>query len=166
MASAPHKKQSSGLTLEIRRTFHFAREKVFAAWAEPHQLEKWLCSDVAAHIVTHHKQDIRTGGSYLMEIRDPGKNETYWGRGTYELVQPPEKIVFTWCWTKNSLDGENLHPGSEETIVTVEFLARGTNATEVILTHAPFSSVQLRDQHDKGWAACLGVLDKTLQGEL
>jgi uncharacterized protein YndB with AHSA1/START domain len=165
MGSAPQEQQNAGLTLQISRTFHFPREKVFAAWAEPHQLEKWMCRDVPSHIITQHKQDIRTGGSYLMEVRDPGKNETYWGRGTYELVEPPEKIVFTWCWTKDSLDGANLHPGSEETIVTVEFFARGANATEVVLTHAPFSSVQLREEHNKGWAGCLGLLEKMLEGK-
>jgi uncharacterized protein YndB with AHSA1/START domain len=161
MATPPQ--ENVRLTLQVRRTFGFPREKVFAAWADPHQLEKWMVRDVPSHVVTHHKQDIRTGGSYLMEICDPGKNETYWGQGVYEEVTPPEKIVFTWCWTKGSLDGPNLHPGSETTIVTVEFFSRGPNSTELVLTHAPFRTVKFRDDHNRGWNGCFDVLEQVLR---
>ena len=163
MASPRQETQEPGLTLRVRRTFAFPREKVFAAWADPHQLEKWMVRDIPTHIVTHHKQDIRTGGSYLMEVRDPGKNKTYWGQGTYEEVIPPQKIVFTWCWTDNSPDGPNKHPGSEITRVTVEFFARGAASTEIVLTHGPFVSEKLRNDHNRGWNGCLDILDRILQ---
>ncbi|HMC63187.1 MAG TPA: SRPBCC domain-containing protein [Candidatus Solibacter sp.] len=145
-------------TLQIRRTFAAPREKVFAAWSDPAQLEKWMCREVAAHTVIHHRQDIRTGGRYQMEIRDAVKNETYWGQGVYLEVTPPEKLRFTWCWTKNNPDGENMHPGAEETEVVVEFLSRG-NATELILTHAGFPNEALRKDHDGGWNGCLDILE-------
>jgi uncharacterized protein YndB with AHSA1/START domain len=96
---------SPGLTLQVRRTFAASREKVFAAWTEREQLEKWMCRDVPAHTVIHHQQDISTGGLYRMEIRDPAKGETYWGQGTYREVTPPEKLVFTWAWSKDRPDG-------------------------------------------------------------
>jgi len=149
------------LTLQVRRTFQAPREKVFAAWTQRAQLEKWMCGDVPSHKVIHHQQDIRTGGRWRMEIQDPAKNEVYWGQGIYREVTPHEKIVFTWRWTKYTPDGENLHPGSEETLVTVEFFARGIG-TEVVLTHAVFSSTELRDDHDRGWNGCFDVLEKVL----
>jgi len=160
---APPHQENVGFALQVRRTFAFPRERVFAAWADPEQLKKWMVRDVPSHVVTHHQQDIRTGGSYLMEIRDPGKNETYWGQGAYKEVAPPEKIAFTWCWTKGSVDGPNPHPGSEVTLVTVEFFSRGSNSTELVLTHAPFSSPKLRDDHDRGWNGCLDVMDQVLR---
>ena len=98
-------------TLEVRRTFAAPREKVFAAWTEPAQLEKWMCRDVSAHTVIHHQQDIRTGGRYLMEVRNAAKGEVYWGQGVYLEVNPPEKVRFTWSWTKDRPDGENMQPG-------------------------------------------------------
>ncbi len=153
---------SPELTLQVRRTFAASREKVFAAWAEREQLEKWMCRDVPAHTVIHHQQDIRTGGRYLMEIRDPAKGETYWGQGTYREVTPPEKLVFTWAWSKDRPDGPTLHPGSHETLVTVEFFARG-NSTEVVLTHTGLGTAALRDDHNRGWNGCFDVLAKVLQ---
>lgn len=159
MASA---KQTPEFTLQIRRTFAATRERVFAAWARREQLEQWMCKDVPSHVVIHHQQDIRTGGRYLMEVRDPAKGETYWGRGIYREVKPPEKIVFTWSWTKDTPDGAQLHPGSPETEVTVEFLARGSS-TEVVLTHSAFATAKDRDEHNQGWNGCLDVLAHVLQ---
>jgi uncharacterized protein YndB with AHSA1/START domain len=97
-----------------------------------------------------------------MEVRDPGKNVTYWGQGVYRAVNPPEKIVFTWAWTKDTPDGEQLIHDSPETQVTVEFFARG-NSTEVVLTHAMFATAKDRDEHDHGWNGCLDVLANVLQ---
>jgi uncharacterized protein YndB with AHSA1/START domain len=163
MATAQQGQANPGLTLQIRRTFAAPREKVFAAWAEREQLEKWMCRDVAAHVITHHVQDIRTGGRYLMEIHDPAKGETYWGQGEYLEVKPPEKIVFSWAWTKQEADGSRtkLNPESPETRVTVEFFARG-DSTEVVLTHAGFHSEKDRQEHDGGWNGCFDVLARIL----
>ncbi len=148
-------------TLQIRRTFAAPREKVFAAWAQREQLEQWMCKDASSHTVIHHEQDIRTGGRYLLEVRDPAKNEVYWGQGIYVEVKPPEKIVFTWSWTKDKPDGAQLHPDSTETQVTVEFFARG-DSTELVLTHAAFGSAKDRDEHNQGWNGCFDVLATVL----
>jgi uncharacterized protein YndB with AHSA1/START domain len=163
MASAQQGQTNPGFALQIRRTFAAPREKVFAAWTEREQLEKWMCRDVAAHVITHHVQDIRTGGRYLMEIRDPAKGETYWGQGEYLEVKPPEKIVFSWSWTKQEPDGSRtkLNPESPETQVTVEFFARG-DSTEVVLTQAGFFSEKDRQEHDSGWNGCFDVLARIL----
>lgn len=155
-------KQTPELTLQVRRTFAAPREKVFAAWAQREQLEQWMCKDESSHTVIHHQQDIRTGGRYLMEVREPRKKETYWGQGVYREVKPPDKIVFSWSWTKDTPDGPQLHPDSPETQVTVEFFARG-DSTEVVLTHAVFGSAKDRDEHNQGWNGCLDLLAKVLQ---
>ena len=127
-------KQTPEFTLQIRRTFAAPREKVFAAWARREQLEQWMCKDESAHTVIHHEQDIRIGGRYKMEVCDPGKGETYWGQGLYREVKPPEKIVFTWSWTKDTPDGAQLHPDSPETQVTVEtdLIASGFDSLSLV----------------------------------
>jgi uncharacterized protein YndB with AHSA1/START domain len=162
MASANQSQANPGFSLEIRRKFAASREKVFAAWADPRQLEQWMCRDVSSHTIIHHEQDIRTGGRYRMEVRDPAKGKVYWGGGVYREVTPPEKIVFTWSWTITTVDGSRAYPEGPETQVTVEFFARG-NSTEVVLTHAVFHSVKDRDDHNRGWNGCLDVLATVLQ---
>jgi uncharacterized protein YndB with AHSA1/START domain len=152
-----------GFTLQIRRIFAAPREKVFAAFAEREQLEQWMCKDVRAHTVIHHQQDIRPGGRYRMEVRDPAKGLTYWGQGVYKEVVPPEKISFTWSWTQETAGGSaQKHGASPDTLVTVEFCARG-NSTEVVLTHATFGTAKDRDDHNKGWNGCLDILAQVLQ---
>lgn len=157
MSSSKPQAANPAYTLELRRTFSATLEKVFAAWARPDQLARWMCKDAGAHTVIHHRQDIRTGGDYLIEVRDPEKNEIYWGRGTYVEVRSEERIVFTWSWTKGTPDGESLHPDSGETRVRVEFFARG-KSTEVVLNHESFGSVRDRDDHNQGWSGCFDVL--------
>jgi uncharacterized protein YndB with AHSA1/START domain len=162
--AAPQSKPDNtpDFTLEVRRTFSAPREKVFAAFAVPGQLEQWMCRDAGSHITTHRLQDIRPGGRYLIEVRDPAKNETYWGQGQYLEVTPPERIRFTWRWTRERPDGENLHAASPDTEVAVEFRARGSS-TEVILTHSGFHDAPTRKEHETGWNGCLDILGGVLQ---
>jgi uncharacterized protein YndB with AHSA1/START domain len=163
MATPNQSPQATEFLVEIRRTFAAPRERVYAAWAQRDQLERWMCKDVAAHEVIHHQQDIRTGGHWRMEIRDAAKNEIYWGEGTYLEVKPPEKIVFTWAWSKETRGGPSMdmHPESPVTEVTVEFFAHGEN-TELVLTHRGLGSAKLRKEHETGWIGCLNELEKTL----
>jgi uncharacterized protein YndB with AHSA1/START domain len=158
----PAPQSSPGLTLQIRRTFAAPREKVFAAWTQREQLEKWMCRDVPAHSVTHHELDVRPGGRYTMEVRDSSNGEVYWGQGTYREVKPPEKLVFSWAWTKDKPGGASLHPDDAETLVTLEFFVR-RNATEVVLTHTSFGSTSVRDMTNVGWNGCFDVLEKALR---
>ena len=78
-------------------------------------------------------------------------------------MRPPERIVFTWHWTKTTQDGENLHPQSPDTVVTVEFHERG-DVTEVVLTHGVFGSQGDYNDHQGGWNGCFDLLEKVLDG--
>ena len=152
--------QSPGFRLEVRRTFAAQREKVFAAWTQREQLERWMCKDIASHEVRYGELDVRAGGRYVMEVRDSATGDFYKGQGVYREVKPPEKLVFTWAWTKRQPDGRDgpLHP---ETQVTVEFFVRGAS-TEVVLTHEIFRTAKDRDEHNQGWTGCFEALAQFL----
>ena len=49
-----------------------------------------------------------------------------------------------------------------ETVVTVEFFAKG-DSTDVVLTHTLFASNAVRHEHEVGWNGCFDILEKTLQ---
>jgi len=73
--------------------------------------------------------------------------------GTYRLVKPPEKLVFTWHWQKDY--------NAPDSLVTIEFRDLG-GSTEVCLTHENFQNLEERDKHNQGWNACLEQLVRFL----
>src|SRR5713226_380386 len=118
----------SQTTLQIRRTFAAPREEVFEAWTQPEKLTKWLCRVTEQHSMRILELDVRVGGRYRLEVTTPEGNR-YLLSGTYREVQPAERLAFSWKW-----EGD-LDVG--ETLVTVEFRARG-DSTEIVLTHKLF----------------------------
>jgi uncharacterized protein YndB with AHSA1/START domain len=150
-----------GTSLQIRRIFAAPREKVFAAWTQRQGVEQWMCRDVPSHQVVFPEFDVKTGGRYVIDVKDTKTGVEYVGRGTYLEVKPPEKLVFTWGWTKKQSDRSDaiLHP---ETEVTVEFHARG-ESTEVVLTHTGFQTTKEHDDTNTGWNGCFDVLEAFLK---
>jgi uncharacterized protein YndB with AHSA1/START domain len=83
-------------TLEVRRMFTAPREKVFAAWTERRHLEHWMCNPDGKNVTKYLEFDLREGGGYVLELLLPD-GKRYLNKGTYKLVQPPEKLVFSWA---------------------------------------------------------------------
>lgn len=147
-------------TLQVRRTFAAPRERVFQTWIEKQELEQWMCRDESTHDVRYTELDVRPGGRYAMRITTP-KGELYILGGVFREVKPPERLVFTWAWTKTPVvSGEQSESG--ETLLTVEFFERGSS-TEVVLTHQLSPVAGPREAYDKGWNGCFDMLAKMLQ---
>lgn len=60
---------------------------------------------------------------------------------TYQVVEPPAKLVFTWAGADN--------PG-ETTLVTVELFPLG-DESELVLTHERFQKADLAGRYESGW---------------
>src|SRR5271156_371921 len=144
--------------LEIRRMFSAPREKVFEAWTQREKLEKWMCRDNPANSTRYTAFDVRPGGMNCMEITR-AEGPAYHLRVTFREIQPPEKLVFAWAWERFSPTGDK-NEVQDETLVTVEFKARG-NFTEVFLRHENFATVEQCDRHNSGWNGCLTLLANT-----
>jgi uncharacterized protein YndB with AHSA1/START domain len=149
-----------GLSLQIKRTFQAPREKVWAAWTERKGLEQWMCRDVPTHDPKYTELDVRPGGRYVIEIKQPD-GVIYRGAGTFREVKPPEKLVFTWAWTRQPESAKDPMQATD-TLVTVELFARG-NATEMVFTHEGFDTEATRESHNKGWTGCFEKLAKYLK---
>ena len=140
--------------VQLKRTFVAPREKVFQAWTDPEKLKKWWgpehCSAPVVQI------DLRVGGRYRfgMQCQEEG---IFYLSGVYREIQPPEKLVFTWQW-------ESAEMGAGETLVTVEFNARG-GLTEVVLTHQGFPNREVSRQHDQGWRSTFAALARAVEGK-
>jgi uncharacterized protein YndB with AHSA1/START domain len=119
-----------------------------------------MCRDVPTHDPKYVELDVRPGGRYVIEIKQPD-GVFYRGTGTYREVKPPEKLVFTWAWTRTPhSDTAGIQPS--ESLVTVELFARG-NATEMVFTHEKFESEEIREAHNKGWIGSFDQLAKHLE---
>lgn len=142
--------QQRSTTLELRRTFQAARDRVFRAWTTPEEMKRWKApGDRTAPVI---EVDLRVGGAYRVHMRAPDGSEVRLV-GVYREVDPPKKLVYTWRWETS--------PEMGETLVTVEFLERG-GATEVVLKHEQFGSDEARDLHTQGWRGCFDKLAEIL----
>lgn len=149
----------SDTSLEFRRVFRAPREKVWSAWTDREQLEQWMCRDVPSQNPRYVALDVRPGGRYVIEI--PLADGKYVGQGVFRDVQPPEKLVFTWSWTRiPAKPGEDL---GGESLVTVELFDRGAGATEMRFTHTGLDAAKIREETRTGWTGCFEVLARALE---
>ena len=139
------------LELIMNRTFNAPRERVFRAWTEAAELDRWFTPDPGAKVTA--SVDLRVGGAYRIDMVQGDR--AYGAFGTYREIRPPERLVFTWTAVNC---GSTV---AEETLVTVEFFQAG-DKTQVTLTHQYFPNVEARDRHEHGWKGCLDHLQTIL----
>jgi uncharacterized protein YndB with AHSA1/START domain len=143
--------------LQLTRIFAAPRELVFKAWTDANQFTQWFgaaaCDGASLQSV---KLDAHVGGKYRLQVRRPD-GEFFTTAGIYREVKPPERLIFTWAFEKDGSGDEYGEVEPPETLVTVEFKARGQQ-TELTLTHEKFASEESRDRHEQGWCRCLDSL--------
>jgi uncharacterized protein YndB with AHSA1/START domain len=136
-------------SLVISRTYPATVERVFKAWTDANQLGQWFAP--TDDYTTKATVDLRVGHEYRISIAHKGGN-VHNVLGTYRLIDPPRKLVYTWRW----------EGGPEtDTLVTVDFTPRG-DSTEVTITHDQFLDVETRNKHNEGWSGCFNRLERFL----
>lgn len=120
-----------------RRRMPAPREIVFEAWIDPRGIHEWMCPGDS--ISAEATLDVRVGGSYRLVMK--GKDKDHVHIGTYQVVEPPSKLVFTWAGAENPAD---------VTLVTVEFFPHG-DESELVLTHERFPKPDLAQRYENGW---------------
>jgi uncharacterized protein YndB with AHSA1/START domain len=120
-----------------RRRMPAPREIVYEAWIDPEGLREWMCPGdiVSAEAVL----DVRVGGSFRIVMKS--KTQTHEHAGTYQVVDRPSKLVFTWTAVEN--------PG-EITLVTVDFIPHG-DESELVITHERFTDPEVAQRYEMGW---------------
>jgi len=150
-------KAAEDIKLEIKRLIKAPRERVFEAWTDPEQLKEWF-GPHEGYLVPRVKMDLRTGGKYRIQMKNPD-GEFHTAVGTYREIKPPERLVFTWAWEKDGSEPDFGEVEPAEMLIVLEFHARGED-TELVLTQTQFASVESRDRHEHGWNGCLDNLEK------
>jgi uncharacterized protein YndB with AHSA1/START domain len=140
---------ASPSSLLISRTYPASLERVFKAWTDANQLGQWFAP--TDDYTTQASVDLEVGHEYRIAITHKGGN-IHTILGTYRLIDPPRKLVYTWRWEGGPM---------ADTLVTVDFAPDG-NATKVTITHEQFTNTEDRDKHNEGWNGCLNRLQRTL----
>jgi uncharacterized protein YndB with AHSA1/START domain len=85
--------------------------------------------------------DVRVGGSFRIVMRSKDLDHVH--TGTYQVVEPPSKLVFTWSAAETPC---------ETTLVTVELFPHG-DESELVLTHERFPKADVAQRYENGWGA-------------
>ena len=135
--------------LRITRTFNAPLERVYQAFIEPGDLEKWFGPEGVNCVV--HEIDPRPSGKYSFTMRNEN-GEEHPLSGVFQEVIANEKLVYTWTWASGALEGV-------ETRVTLDF-ADKDGGTELTLTHELLPTETAVEMHNVGWSGsfnCLAV---------
>ena len=130
--------------LVLRKTIAASPHEVFSFWTDAESMKSWMCP--CGVVEARARLDVRIGGSFEIVMKGPEGDLVH--SGTYRVVDPPRKLVFTWTSAGTS---------DLPTLVTVEFLAQG-RGTEVVLTHEDLPDDAAVASHGNGWASILDLL--------
>ena len=111
---------------EVRRLFPVSPDKVFAPFARADLVELWLTPSPDVRL-TVLQFDFREGGAYRFAYHVPGPT-TVVVAGSYSVIQPPSKIVFSWV-----IEPPDQHAGIESE-VSVEITPVGSGS-ELVIRH-------------------------------
>jgi uncharacterized protein YndB with AHSA1/START domain len=143
--------------VSLTREFAVPRERVFAAWTDAAQLERWF--GPAGFTLHSCEADPRPGGLFRLCLRSPHGKE-YWVRGVYREVAAPERLVIT-C----TAEDENGIPRLEETISVTFDDAGGRTRLSLRATAGgtgPEAEAMLAGM-PKGWNQTVSRLDDHLK---
>lgn len=137
--------QPSQPELLITRDLKASRERVFAAWTDPHQASIWWAPQDCTTLSC--EMDVRPGGIWRRRMRVPD-GTVVTKHGVYREVVVPERLVFTYTteYADRSVD--------PETLVTVTLVDLG-GRTRLTLRHTGFQTDASRISHEGGWTSCV-----------
>ena len=144
---------SSDPILKMARVFEAPVSRVFAAWIDPKDLEKWAWGDLGVNV--RAEVDSRVGGRYRIETSRPD-HETWVFSGTYLEIIPDKRLVYTLKW-----DAPMGYEVATETL-RLEFTPRG-ETTEVSFLHEGVPDERAREVHEQGWSNTFDTLDRILR---
>jgi uncharacterized protein YndB with AHSA1/START domain len=140
--------ESATKHLRIERDFKAPIERVFEAFTDPAQLQKWW--GPAGVSVPGFDMDVREGGAWRTVMRNEA-GESWIVSGSYVELRAPHRLAFTWGWEEN---GQRGH----ETLVEIDLVA-SANGTRLTLLQSIFETSDARDRHEEGWTSSFSCLE-------
>ena len=144
-------------TVEARHTIDASPDEVFAAWVTAELIAAWWGPEGFTSVV--RELDASEGGRFVFEMIGPDGVSSYTA-GFYRELKRPDRLVMEFTEHCNADLPDGVEPQLEPSMVTVEFLKRGTR-TEVVVTHAALLPAY-SELATFGWSSSLGKLARTV----
>lgn len=143
--------QRGALQLHLEKDLAARPERVFAAFVDADQLRQWW--GPAGFAVSRLRFDVAEGATFRIAMQPP-EGDTFHLGGTFQVVEGPTRLVFTFAW-------EEPDPDDQETVVTLTFAAAGAG-THLVLDQQPFKTKPRWELHREGWSETLERLERFL----
>jgi uncharacterized protein YndB with AHSA1/START domain len=142
---------SAKTTLRMKRTYDAPAQRVFDAWTSEEVMRRWFHGKPDWE-TPEAEVDLRVGGAVRVVMRDPQEDVEYGGGGHYTVIDPPNRLAFTWVW-----DSE-----PHETLIEIEF-EETDGVTTVRFVHSGLWDEEAVRSHEQGWGNCFDGLERTLE---
>ena len=143
-------KTGETFVLKLTRRFKAPREAVFRAWTDPEAFAQWMGPEgVTARDVSI---DLRPGGKYSVLLS--GQDRDHPLSGTYQEIEPPSRLVFTFVWGFGDLK-------DVEMLISLDFTeANGSTLMTLVQERNPTETSRAR--HTEGWEGSFKRLERYL----
>ena len=151
--------------VHLSQLYYAPCETVFSAWSSADALKRWYAPYGCTVEIKHF--DFRTGGTFLLCIRNPDYPDC-WCTGTYHEIDAPKRIAFSMALCDEEgrlLDCDDAGKDADwpsETIVIVEF-AEEDGQTMLSLHQNALESVAVRTGAHAGWLQMLERLAEVIR---
>ena len=105
----------------VERTFKFPVERLWSAWTQPHELEKWYSPVFLKVIPGSATSEAEVGGRWAIavDVSENGFNAYFWG--TYSEVNLHKKLVHDLNYSQDELEFALREPGAEAHRIEIDF---------------------------------------------
>lgn len=141
---------------EVRSHLAATPEQVFAAFARPQWVSRWLSPSPEVKL-TLLQFDFCVGGRYRFAYHLPDGTTVIIG-GVYRSIKPPSTIVFSWV-----IEPPDMHAGIDSE-VTVTIAADG-GGSELVIRHENLAQADAVARHAAGWRGALDLLAALIETE-
>lgn len=146
--------EADGATFEVRRRFAATPEQVFAAFADPGLVARWLRP--APEIgLTVEAFDFCVSGLYRFAYHLPGTADVLIG-GSFRRIDRPSMIVFSWI-----IEPPDQHAGIDSEVTVV--ISGDSGGTDLLIRHEKLSRSDAIAHHAEGWRGAVELLDRLLE---
>lgn len=134
--------------VKVTKSFNISAEKIFDAWLDPEKVGQWMFGpDVRDEEIVTMEIDPEEGGLFSFAVRRDGEIINH--IGTYQELERPHRLVFTWGIESVSED---------ESVVTIDIDSTENGCRLTLVHELDPKWEEYAEQTKEGWGHMLDKL--------